>query len=521
MWNPIRNYLGRLIDLKLAEKMNDFFDPLSFDERFRLLEHEVQFKGETAELLNFYKNKRPTFEKYSSHLFWRDVEGNIPVQHFPLPRIITKAKTDLVWHDSPVIQVVNSRGNDVPNATAMLKEILEDNQWLNKFRNASDMMSYSGAVAFVPVIDKSFTDYPIIRCYPRERFHPNFKYDRVVSVICYDEYTVGKEKYTLATEYGMGYISYLLLDKNQREVAISNVPELAGLKDIVVFDNDNYISKVPMFIYVPNGADGLSDYQNLIDDFALIDESYSALSDLIRKGHIKTYIPKSMAIKMSDSKGDINTYMPGDFSENVVFIPQANPTNAPYKIERDTIALNENAQSLMSAFNETLNHALLTTGLSPATIGLDLAGANASGEALNIRERVSMRTRATLIDVWTNALKQVCVLLLRLHQAVENINGEYYEIYLPDLQNDITVEFAEYEAPTFDQKVQSLDQAMQAGLIDRESALRQLYPDKSDEEIEKMLILIEGGLPTDVDDIIDKEEKEVEETEEEKVDEEE
>jgi hypothetical protein len=56
--------------------------------------------------------------------------------------------------------------------------------------------------------------------------------------------------------------------------------------------------------------------------------------------------------------------------------------------------------------------------------------------------------------------------------------------------------------------VTSLSAALTAGLIDRESALKQLYPDKKDDEIKAMLIAIEGGIPLSQAEIEQSEEKE-------------
>lgn len=519
------NLIGRFVDMKLDERgFNDqFLDPLSFDERYRLVEHEVQFKAETAELIYFYKTKRPANEHWVTHLFWRDVVGNLPVQHFPLARIITKAKTNLVFHDSPIFNVLTKNGKPDKKDQKILDECFSENEIINLLRDSSDMRSYSGGVGIVPVIDYSFSQHIIWRAYPRERCHPNFKYGHIDSLIVYDEYSKSEgsktHKFVLATEYGKGYIAYKLFDEENpskpKEVSLKELDETSNLKNVIFMENGMPCIK-NCFLYVQNNINGESDYQNLIDDFSSLDESYSALTDLIRKGHIKTYIPKSQAVR--DPKTGENLTQ-SDFTDNVSWIPMANPTNAPYKVERDLVALNENEQALVNAFNETLNHALLTTGLSPATIGLDGAGADSSGLALNIRERVSMRTRAEAIGLWQKALTDLVTLTIQLelgNSTTENpdpnsptsVADRPSTINLGAFTGQVSVQFPEYESPTFDQKVTSLSAALTAGLIDRESALKQLYPDKKDDEIKAMLIAIEGGIPLSQAEIEQSEEKE-------------
>jgi len=504
----IANWIGRLVDLKLDERgfEDQVLDPLSFDQRFRLIENEVQFKADTPELLRFYKTKRPINYKYSTHLFWRDVKGNIPIQHFPLANMITKAKTELVFHDEPIFSVLTKMGKPDKKGQKTLDDCFADDEIINVLRSASDMRSYSGGVAIVPTFDPEQSSHVIWVAYPRERCHPVFKRGLVDSVFCYDEYSDGegedKRDFILATEYGKGYIRYRLYKesknkKEQEERPLTDCTETADLRD-TYFAESGAQSNRKTFVYVKNGLDGISDYQNLIDDFSALDEAYSALTDLIRKGHIKTYIPKSQALKGSDGE----TYLSDDFSENVSMIPMVNPTNAPYKVERDLVALNDNESALVAAFDETLNHALLTTGLSPATLGIDSAGANSSALALNIRERVSMRTRAGAIGVWQKALVNLAELtmLFELGGGASE-NGEAYSMKIGPFAGQVSVQFPEYESPTFDEKVTSLSAALQAHLIDLGSALKELYPDKTDEEIENMRVMIEGGIGNTAEDI--------------------
>ena len=49
--------------------------------------------------------------------------------------------------------------------------------------------------------------------------------------------------------------------------------------------------------------------------------------------------------------------------------------------------------------------------------------------------------------------------------------------------------------------------ALNAGLIDRETALRQLWPDLNDDQIQVMLIAIQGGMPLSEAEIEMEEEK--------------
>ncbi|MFA6620567.1 MAG: hypothetical protein WCS90_05525, partial [Bacilli bacterium] len=121
--------------------------------------------------------------------------------------------------------------------------------------------------------------------------------------------------------------------------------------------------------------------------------------------------------------------------------------------------------------------------------------------ALNIRERVSMRTRADSIGMWTEALDDLMTITLKweLGSGVAsqdpNMPVASNMIDLAPFAGQCSVTFPEYESPSFDQKVLSLQAALNAGLIDRETALRQLWPDLNDDQIMVMLIAIQGGMP--------------------------
>jgi len=501
----ITNFVNKLIDLKLkseANSMPDVLNQLEPDEAFRALENWVQYHSDTSELIYFYKTNFPKKNVYyDQHLFWRDVVGNIPIQHFPLAQIITQTMVDLVFHDEPKFNVLNQRGKVDKKTQQIVDDVFNENEIFNLLKEAATKKSYSGVVCLVPIIDETFSDKVIWKSYPKEQCHCNRKYGRVEEAVVYDEYwqTEGSKKirYVLETTYGQKSITYHLYDyRNESkpiEVELVKLYETSNLSNMEISKQDG--SSYPLFVWLDNNLDGTSDYKNLYDDFAALDEIYSAITDLVRKGHIKNYVPASMVKKRTQ---DDITLMPDDFSENVVKIPMANPTNAPYKIERDTILLQDNISSLSAVFNDTRLHALLAVGLSPATVGVNDGGANQSSLALNIRERASMRTRARSMKQWSNALEKMVKITIALSTATSiKSEGEATpsKLLIPDFKGQVSIDFPEYESPSFDQKVVSLRAALDANLIDRETALKQLYPDKDDNEIQIMLIAITSNLP--------------------------
>ena len=496
-----KDWVGNVVEDKIDDMMRGMVEnPLWVDENYQQLEYKLQYQGDTQEICKFYKNFRQKSRFIETNLFWEKVNGNLPIQHFPLARMITKAKTNLVFHDQPAVSFLDSSGVEDEEKTEFIAEMWKKDSLTTFLRKAGETLSYSGAVALVPVrpADPESPDDIIWRAYPKEACDVRKVYGRVTSITVYDEISQGKDDYLLGTfiaKDGMSYKLWRLAkgmkgDKYKKnEVSLDSLPDTANLKD-VEFNNPKGL---PTFVYLENNLDGTSDYHGLIDDFAALDEAYSALTDLIRKGHIKTYIPKSSLIR--DAGG--NSYVPNDFTENTAPIPMSNPTNAPYKIERDQITLGDGVTALQSAFAFYMERAIESAGLSPATLGIDSAGANSSAEALNIRERVSMRTRAECVTVWSDAIRKMIEATLAIRYSTSSEGG----LAFPELDGSASVSFPEYESPTFDQKVTSLSTALNSKLIDLKTALKQLYPDKSDDEIGNMYLSIMGALPETEEDI--------------------
>ena len=140
---------------------------------------------------------------------------------------------------------------------------------------------------------------------------------------------------------------------------------------------------------------------------------------------------------------------------------------------------------------------LLTAGISPSTVGLDIAGANSSGLALSIREKASIRTRESKITLWTSTLKEIAELLL----SYANMKVQGKSIYLAEETNNVYVKFTEYEAfDKLNDLTNVLGNALDNHLMDLDTALavmnREFY-NMDPEDIEIMKMNIEGELTVD------------------------
>ena len=142
--------------------------------------------------------------------------------------------------------------------------------------------------------------------------------------------------------------------------------------------------------------------------------------------------------------------------------------------------------------NETQKSIGRTVGLSVKTItGEDLGGANASADALSIRENVDFRTRESMVVTWTEGLSKLYKLLLML-TTLES-KGEI--IYLNSLKDiEVNVELYNPSTPTFEQEMEEVNNLISYGLIDHLGGLYRLWVDtnrKSKEEVDEMYAKIQ------------------------------
>ena len=460
------------------------------DEEYAKIENRIWYHAKKDNLFRFYKTSHPTNRIYPIQEFYRIVPGNYPVVHYPLADLITKTMVGLIFSEKPVITMDTGNKSRDEELDQLLEKVFNENDIEVLLQKAAELESYSGAVAFKPVLDPEFSDYPIIIPYPKEDIELVRKYNRVSAVIFKDYYEKEKNKYVLYTECGKGYIDYKLMKlkdggSKPEEVPLDTLEETTGLKRLDFVGKNGQRLNQLMCVYKENKTNATSDYTGIIDDFQALDEVYSNMLNFIRKSKIHTYLPENMCRK--DEKG--NTVKPFDYHSDYTILYDSNPEGTETQMTRDVVDIQNTIDGYITTFNEILKHAVLTTGLSTASIGYDISGANASGEALSIREKVSMRTRSEKVHRWTCALTELSKLIIAFQNM---IIGEVITLPEEVFEYEVLVAFAEYESPSMDAVVESLSAAKEAGLIDTDTALKRLWEDEySEEEIELMKLNIQ------------------------------
>ena len=378
-----------LADISNNKKDMGLFVTSESERAQHMRENYIWYLGDSHKLEEFYKTHF-AHRIYNGYHFWRVVNTDMPRHHYPLPKAISNAMGSLLFSNNP--EIIVETGDKDRNETyqEIIDEINDVNDILSLLQHAASLQSYSGSVALRINIDTTLTDVPLISIYPKEQYYEHKKYGQTIYIDFYDDYNDG---YRLISRYGRGYISYRLL-KNDTQVSLDSHPQTQGLKDVAfrTRGTDELLNMI-FAVCVPNKADSKSDYDGLISSFQAMDEAYSSFVSYIRDTKTNTFITEDIAPK--GSEGDIKRL--NKFDNTIVILDNMNPAEGNTVINRDTVEVN--IVGYRQSF-ETIREAILTTvGVSPGTLGIEFAGANTSGEALNIRERASARTRAEKLAI--------------------------------------------------------------------------------------------------------------------------
>ena len=495
-------------------------DFIKFIEHKREREYKLWYDGEINELLQHYKTENVEVMNYTPNFLslvptgamvdlgaYRE-RNNFTVYHNPIANVVTKAMVDLIFSQAPTISI--DTGNKVTSKASeeLLDEIIEENNLISMFQEAAELESYSGAVAFKPILDAEFSDYPIVQAYPKERLIINKKYGKVVSLVFKDiliseadpNNGVVSRSFVLLSEYGKGYIKYKLIqESNEKEVPLSTLPETKDLKTTNFIGPDGEPFPHMLAVYKENKAGGRSDYENCIDDFMAIDEIYSNMMNFIRKAKLKVARTENTLKKAEDGV----PIVPSEYDTNTTILWDSNPNDLNQATQQQVIDINSSVQGYLSAQEVIEKNIAKTVGLSiKATLGEDGAGANASGDALEIRENMSLKTRDEKVIKWNSALIELVKLVMSLNSPT--FIGD--TIQVEDKYDwNIAVDFYNPAKPTFAAIVEETEALLNAGLIDDLRAMFRVWVDTDkmteDEVLEMYEILQSNGIEESKEDI--------------------
>lgn len=495
----VRKFLGidKQIQREVNKQMTSTLEEFKLVEiqqdrqfRFRQVENMIWFRGNPSDLEKFYKQKRYPNEQYNTY-FWREVTGKLVKIHYPLPSAISRHMSAILFGEDINLKVDAGSESVSTQLQERLDKILAENNIKELLERGAQIESYSGSLGAKIVVDPDFSDVPQIQFYPAEQIELSSKYGKVYEICFNDEYVYDNNRYKLKSIYGKGYIHYELQDKDGRLVPLSTVPELASLKDVLFVGPDGKPIKLLMAAFKPNKAVsteftetnyGASDYEGLYGIFQALDELISAWNDYYRNGRIITFISEDNLMR-DPTTGNVIPI--NKFGINDVILYDSTPNNTKsQEVKRDIPELD--VKPFRDGFKNLIEVALQRAGLSPISFGMDSVSVISSGETLNVREKITLKTRQDKIKLWKEFLSKLMKLVMifdSLQTLSPSSSADGLTYTLADtMEHKFMAEFPQYNSPSREEQIRILAQALEGKLIDIETAVRELYKDEYTEE---------------------------------------
>lgn len=210
---------------------------------------------------------------------------------------------------------------------------------------------------------------------------------------------------------------------------------------------------------------GASIFDKKNDAFDAHDEIISQWLDAVRAGRVQRYIPECL-IPRDPETGALR--VPGRFGASFVKIASSDRENAADRIE--TVQPEIRYEAFESAYAATLDLCLQGV-LSPATLGIDL-GRMASAEAQQEKKDVTGFTRNAITAALEKTLPLLAQAALQAQDLAEGRAPGHYPAQAG---------FGEYAAPSFEERVKTVAQAAEAGIMSVEAQVDELWGASKDD----------------------------------------
>ncbi len=438
-------------------------EPLS--HQASVIRNQIWYRGEAAELEQLYKQLGAQ-DSTNAARFWAAVPANdvkLRKIHSGLPAILVDTLAYLVKSDMDDIEFKGGAGQQA------WEDITQELDFLDVVGRGIAGTLKSGDGAWKIMIDDpkdpEASPYPHVEFYEAERVEYIHKNGRITGIRFWTTYREKHREYRLCETYRKGSVSYALFDGNN-EVSLDCVPELSGLKP-VEFDG-GFIMAVPLKFYDSPKFPGRGKaiYEGKLDDFDALDEVISQWWDAIRAGRVKKYIPRDL-VPTDPKTGKLKRL--NDFGSEYIVTESASGENGTNKIEM--IQPEIRYEAFLSSYLAALDMCLQGI-VSPATLGIDV-GKMSSAEAQREKKDVTGYTRNTITSVLEKALPQLIRVILMTYDLMR---GEAPGTYEP------SVGFGEYDAPSFDTRVETVNKAAAAATMSIETQVAQMWGNSKDEE---------------------------------------
>lgn len=459
----IKKGIRSWLDIQEANPTN-FLISETLDYNANAIKNRIWYRGDSNELQQLYSQIDSGVDRYK---FWASkCSPGMEMRkiHTGLPSLIVDVLAAVTLSDFKIKIEKKSAEKELWDA------ISKDNVFPKKMEKAVKETLYIGDGAFKISFDMNISRYPILEFYPGDRIEIISERGRIRKVVFKTAYKHNHSQYVLYEHYGYGCITYELYKGNDA-VPLNSIPQTKGLTDME-FGSSNpeeaYMLAVPIQFYESGKWDerGQSVFDKKVDDFDAFDEIWSQWMDAVRIGKAKEYIPDNL-IPRNPEGGEL--IKPNPFDNRFIKTEGSLGEGDKNKIEIEQPEIPH--ESFLASYVTALD--LCLQGLiSPSTLGIDVKKLD-NAEAQREKEKTTLYTRDTII----NALQTDIPLLV---QTAIKAYHEYHEEKMEDIP--VTVEFADYASPSFENQIDCLGKARSGQIMSVDAAVDNLYGDDKDDK---------------------------------------
>ena len=414
-----------------------------------VLRNRIWYRGDASELDQLFKQLGE--DAVGRARFWAAApeSENLRKAHSGLPAVMADTLAGIVRADLGELTF------DDPQAAARWQAIARDNDFDALVGRAVAECLVTGDGAFKISLDPQAAEGPILEFYGADRVEYTRRHGRITGV---DFLTpVGRKGRVLYEEYR--------LEAEGKPVPLSAEEECAGLQNTAF---DPAVSLAVPLMFWPSArwpGRGASIFDKKNDAFDAHDEIISQWLDAVRAGRVQRYIPECL-IPRDPETGALR--VPGRFGASFVKIASSDRENAADRIE--TVQPEIRYEAFESAYAATLDLCLQGV-LSPATLGIDL-GRMASAEAQREKKDVTGFTRNAITAALEKTLPLLAQAALQAQDLAEGRAPGHYPAQAG---------FGEYAAPSFEERVKTVAQAAEAGIMSVEAQVDELWGASKDD----------------------------------------
>lgn len=453
-------------------------------ERYKMKEHGTWYSGEAELLANFYFDNdlqnymMLNYGTRNNNRFWaRQIKNNSNFFiHVPVANDIAETSSSFLFGESPIIRF-DSDSEGMKDNQKDLDDMLTKSGFYSKILEAAEIASAIGGIYMKVAWDSELSEYPIPVVVQCEQAFPTFKFGKLVKVtLVYEVYNDGSTVCRLAETIEKGKITNELYkgsaDNLGQKVSLSECDETKGLEETV------NTADVMTCVYIPNllpnklnrqSPMGRSDYQGQETLMDALDEVFSAWMVDVQIARGKIHVPSGYVKELEGGKEkfNIDTMMYEELD--------IDPTAMTKPIEATQFEIR--AEQFEKTCLNLLDRIITSSGYSPQSFGLNIAGRAESGTALNVRERKSFATTNKKQAYWEDALKLLIASMCTIKNAF--LGGTF------TCELDVNIAFSDGISNNMSEVSNSVKTLSDAKAISTDTKVRMVHPEWTDEQVEQ------------------------------------